>query len=807
MADESWRWWSAGHETVRVLARSGSGTTETAQIVVPSRAAVRRVAARDLFEIASRPWTSEELIWRAAACRAVAALAPPGAAATHNRNLEPLPHQVVALERALATNPVRLLLADEVGLGKTIEAGMVIAELKARGRVRRVLIVAPKGVQLQWVSEMALHFGEEFVLVGPGGVPVDAGINPWMTFDQVVCSLDSIKPVSTRKGWTPERIREHNRHRIDAILAAGWDLIVFDEAHHVSGSSDEVARHRLAVDVAGAAPHTLLLSATPHSGKSDAFARLLGLLDSRFVHGLPVTREHVAPLVVRSDKRHTTDNRGKPLFQPRTTRLHIVPYGQRHIEEQLYEAITEYVRFGYQRAKTEKRPAVGFLVLLMQRLASSSTAAVLSALDRRHAAIITEGTQLRLFPEGAEEWGDLTGEEQVDALQGALGAAWGNELAEVELLISLARRATGAGLDAKARDLLALIDDLASSEGNPSLKVVVFTEFTQTQNMLLDLLEGAGISAVAINGGMGIHERAAVQAEFRERARVLVSTDAGGEGINLQFSHVIINYDLPWSPSRIEQRIGRVDRIGQTHPVQAINLAMEHSVDARVLEVLETKLAVILAELGADKAGDILNSADRHTEELYAAAITGEDIEQAGDRFESVTREETEEAASFLDLVEPAARKPTIGGGEDPAIWVDKALIARRAVLGDTPEPGAILEALPEVSPAEPVPCIAGSRGGLFSLWEVTGAGGGRSCSPVFITDDGAVRPDLADRTWDSLIAGADPHPSDAIRDDEWDRLWDAGWNYAIRPDQLTDPNGPPPGLTLRLLVRVRVEP
>lgn len=803
MADDSWRWWSAGHEVVRVLACSGTGASETAQVVIPSRAVVRRVASRELSAVDSRPWTSEELIWRAAACRAVASLAPPGAAATHNRSLEPLPHQVVALERALATNPVRLLFADEVGLGKTIEAGMVITELKARGRLRRVLIVVPKGVQLQWVSELALHFGEEFVLVGPGGIPVDLGINPWTTFDQVVCSLDSIKPLSVRKGWASERVREHNRRRMDAVLAAGWDLIVFDEAHHVSGSSDEVARHRLAVELAASAPHTLLLSATPHSGKSDTFARLLGLLDDRFVHGLPLTREHVAPLVVRSDKRSTTDNRGRPLFRPRTTRLRIVRYGGRDVEERLYEAITEYVRFGYQRAKTERRPAVGFLVLLMQRLASSSTAAVLSALERRHAAIVTEGTQLRLFPEGAEAWGDLTGEEQVDALHGALGAAWENELVEVELLISLARQTTRAGLDAKARHLLTVIDDLASGEGDQLLKAVVFTEFTQTQNMLLDLFEGTGIAAVAINGGMGIYERATVQAEFRERARVLVSTDAGGEGINLQFAHVIINYDLPWSPSRIEQRIGRVDRIGQAHPVQAVNLAMEHSVDARVLAVLETKLAVILAELGADKAGDILNSADRHAEELYAAAITGEDVVAAGDRFESETREETEAAAGFLDLVEPAARKPTIGGGDDPGVWADKALVARAAVLGEPEELGPILETLPEVSPAEPVPAIVGPSGGLFSLWEVTGVGGSRSCAPLFLTDAGAPRPDLADRVWDALVAGATPQPSDPLPGDDWDGLWDAGWSYAIRPDQLGHPTGPPPGLTLRLLVRV----
>ena len=195
-----WRWWPVGHETVRVLAETGTAPTATAQIVVPSRGAVERVTSASLQSVTSRPWSSAELVWRAAAARAVAALAPPGAAATHNRALEPLPHQVVALERALATNPVRLLFADEVGLGKTIEAGLVISELKARGRVRRILIVAPKGVQLQWVAEMAQHFDEEFVLVAAGGVPVDAGINPWATFDQIVCSLDSIKPLPRSPG-------------------------------------------------------------------------------------------------------------------------------------------------------------------------------------------------------------------------------------------------------------------------------------------------------------------------------------------------------------------------------------------------------------------------------------------------------------------------------------------------------------------------------------------------------------------------------------------------------------------------------
>ena len=796
-----WRWWPDGHEAVRVLSEIGARATASAQIVVPSRGAVVRVPPHELEDIVDRPWLADELVWRASAGRAIAALSPPGAAATHRPGLTPLPHQVTALERALATNPVRLLFADEVGLGKTIEAGLVLTELKARGRARRILVVAPKGVQLQWISELEQLFGEQFVLVGAGGIPVDAGINPWTTFDQVVCSLDSIKPLRARSGWTPERVRAFNEERFAAVVGAGWHLVIIDEAHHVSGSSEDVARHRLAVELAASTPHLLLLSATPHSGKSDSFARLLGLIDDRFAHGLPLNRGTVAPLVVRCDKRSTTDARGRPLFQPRTTRLRVVPYGARAIEQQLYEAVTEYVRHGYQRAKVEKRPAVGFLVLLMQRLASSSTAAVLSALRRRHGAIVEQGTQLQLFPDRAEEWNDLDGEEQVKAFQDALGAAWGNELSEVELLIDLAQRAEATGMDAKARDLLVLLDELAVSESDPSLKAVIFTEFTQTQQMLLELLDSAGIGAVAINGSLGIHERAIVQTEFRDSARLLVSTDAGGEGVNLQFAHVVINYDLPWSPSKIEQRIGRVDRIGQTSPVKAVNLAMEQSIDARVLDVLETKLEIIRAELGANKASDILNSADHHAEDLYLAAIAGEQLRAAGEGFEASTKAEVADAASFLDLVETTSDRPTIGGGDDPQPWIDAASAARTRLLGSRATAGGVLIELPEVSPAEPVPVIGGPRPGLFALWEVGRSAGNRTCRAVFLTDSGGVRPDLADRAWDDLCTGPLARVGDRLTDEEWHRLWQAGESYAIRPEQMGD--GAPPGLILRLVARV----
>jgi superfamily II DNA or RNA helicase len=197
--------------------------------------------------------------------------------------VELLPHQLSTLERAMSQTPIRLAICDEVGLGKTITAGAIFSELKARGDVHRTLIVAPKGVQLQWVAEMADRFSEEFVRVGPEGLPVEAGFDPWSSFAQIVCSVDAVKPIRIRTGWDPERVAEHNRRRFRALVEAGWDLVIIDEAHHVAGSSEEVARHLLARELAAVSPNCLLLSATPHSGKSEGFRRFLGLVDQDFL--------------------------------------------------------------------------------------------------------------------------------------------------------------------------------------------------------------------------------------------------------------------------------------------------------------------------------------------------------------------------------------------------------------------------------------------------------------------------------------------------------------------------------------------
>jgi superfamily II DNA or RNA helicase len=806
--EPEWAWLPGAGEPVEVLARSDLWGRAMAEIVVPSTQQKMRVASGDLTELSWRRWSAPEIKLRAAATRALALAADGDVLVAARGGVSLLPHQVATLERALAMEPVRLAICDEVGLGKTITAGAIFAEMKARGRLRRVVVVAPKGVQLQWVAEMSERFGEEFVRVGPEGFPVDSGVDPWRVFDHVVCSLDAVKPLRRRAGWTPEQVEAHNASRFRALVGAGWDMVIIDEAHHVAGSSDEVARHRLALELSAAAPHVLLLSATPHSGKTDGFRRFLGLLDERFIHGLPVQRTTVSPVVARAEKRRAVDNDGRALFQPRTTSIRIAPYSDRHLERELYDAVTEYVRNGWDAAKRDKRNAAGFLVLLMQRLVSSSTAAILAALEKRSVALGEPREQLSLFVDRGEEWAELTGEEQFEALVGARGPAWETERFELNHILNLARSAAAVGADAKVRSFFELLGELRRAEGDPNVKVLVFTEFVPTQDMLLRLLDEAGVHAVAINGSMGLAERAVAQQAFRDSAQVLVSTDAGGEGINLQFAHVVVNWDLPWSPSKIEQRIGRVDRIGQTHPVQAFNLVCEHSVEARVLEVLDTKLNVILDELGADKRGDVLESAARRTDDLWTAAIVApEELEDRASTFAEGTREEAVEAGRIAELVEPTGPAAHAVSPERLASLVRTAAEAKAALGDPVIDQLDALKYLPEMAPREPCPVIrlADTPAGWLSVWEVTPDGATRSAVAVFQPDVGLMRPDVAITAWDRCSQDVLIIDQRAPDGEQWRRIVEEGVDHAYRAvtrvagdDGLTLPDA-----RLRLVVRV----
>lgn len=572
--------------------------------------------------------TPESIAYIAAAARVAASQQEEVLLAPMGSNVIPLPHQLKALNKAVSKSQVRYLLADEVGLGKTIEAGLIMRELKLRGLVSRILVVAPKGIATQWVSEMQVHFNEPFELVIPGdliGNSQNVTENIWQRYDQVICPMDSIKPIEKRRGWSLDKINQHNKKRFDDVISAGWDLIVVDESHRLQGSTDTVARFKLGQGLSDAAPYFLLLSATPHQGKSDGFQRLMSLIDrERFPDEASVTQERVMPYVIRTEKRQAIDAEGKPLFRPRKTQLVSVAWQIAHAAQRnLYDAVTDYVREGYNQALESKQNAIGFLMILMQRLVVSSPAAIRATLQRRLEVLnqpsLAEQTSLL----STDEWEDLDGQQQTVALSSTKIKALKNEKEEVQYLLDLAERCVQQGIDAKADALLEWVTRLQREEDDPNLKILIFTEFVPTQMMMAKFLKDRGMSVVTLNGSLSMEERQQVQKSFAQESRVLISTDAGGEGLNLQFCHVIINYDIPWNPMRLEQRIGRVDRIGQKKVVRAINLVFEGTVEHRVREVLEEKLNIILEEFGVDKTGDVLDSAQagRLFDELYTGAI------------------------------------------------------------------------------------------------------------------------------------------------------------------------------------------
>lgn len=696
-----WVWLENRQQAGQVLDQQTVWGETVYRLWFPDQEHVLRIPAAQLRPLAAATTLSAYAIrYRVAAARVADSLAQDVLIAPIESPVIPLPHQIRALSRLIVgnqtTGQLRFLLADEVGLGKTIEAGLVMRELKLRGLAQRILVVAPKGLVTQWVAEMRLHFNEEFhlILSGNNNHPVDPEQNQWRQHDQVVCPMDSVKPMEGRRGWSAERLAAYNRSRFEDLISAGWDLIVIDEAHRLGGSTDQVARYQLGLGLADAAPYLLLLSATPHQGKSDAFRRLMSLLDGdAFPDETSVQRERVRPYVVRTEKQEAIDATGKSLFQPRYTQLWTVDWDTtRPAQRQLYEAVSDYVREGYNRAIHEKKSYIGFLLILMQRLVTSSTRAVRTSLERRLEVQLQPEEQpelLTLF--NLDAWAELDGEAQAQMAADSPLRALANEQAEVERLLALAAQAEAAGPDAKAQALLDWVYRLQRETGDPELKVLVFTEFVPTQEMLAEFLRARGFTVATLNGSMNLEARQVAQTAFAESVRFLVSTDAGGEGLNLQFCHVVINYDIPWNPMRLEQRIGRVDRIGQTKPVRAINFVLADTVEARVQEVLETKLKLILEQFGVDKTADVLDSSEGGAlfDELYREAILHPDtLDASVEATLNKVREQAQanrQQATILTDQEPLDPAMALAAMNHPLPrWVEQMTVASIRAQGGT---------------------------------------------------------------------------------------------------------------------------
>lgn len=586
---------------------------------------------------------ASQIAFHAMAARIRNEIATQKVLAPFESSIIPLPHQILALEKVMSGQFIRFLLADEVGMGKTIEAGLVMKELKLRNIVKRVLIIVTKTAMLQWKQELKQHFNETFHVYDTDYIntlsrtfsvmEADNEINFWSQHNQVIVSMDSLKPIEKRHGWSLQKVENHNRFRLESVIDAEFDLLIIDECHKVGGGDETVSRFKMADILCNAIPNVLLLSATPHRGKSDHFRRILQLLDADAFagEGMPSIPD-LDPVVVRTEKRHAIDYNGKPLFNKRRTEKHSVVWDdiQHRKQQLLYEQVTDYVIYGFNLAQQTRNMSYGFVMLLFQRMISSSTQAILDSMEKRAAKLAEEQSKINidqataLFadkkPGISGRVGNLSDllqmepsafdvDEQILSIIAEAHANYGAELETLKTLTKLARECLNTETDAKVEFLLEKLTELKRLENDPDIKFLVFTEFTATQRMLKTVLEEkGGYLCQVINGSMEFEARIEALKQFKEASQILISTDAAGESLNMQFAHVVINYDMPWNPMVVEQRIGRVDRIGQQHEVLAINLMLDNSVDRRVYEVIEIKLNQIMDELGIDKTADVLDS-------------------------------------------------------------------------------------------------------------------------------------------------------------------------------------------------------
>ncbi len=562
------------------------------------------------------------------------------------------PYQVAAVHKVAAAWEQRFLIADDVGLGKTVETGMIVKELKARHRAEKVLIICPAGLALQWHRVMREKFDERFELLKSGELRQWRSTRPAgeplsQRYPHAIVSIDVAKPRDD-ENCSPDFTEAH------------WDVVIIDEAHKVAqhGQGQElIARYKLARDIAPSCDSLLLLSATPHDGDPFAFHSLLGLLDPlRFPSPDDIKPTELQPIMVRRNKADIRKDDGTPLFPPRWVDTTEVEFTADELR--LYNEVTDYVREGYRAATELKENAVGFLMVLLQKRMVSSIAAIRRSLERRLMAL-EHPEAAALTPSELRELKDREADEEslTDArreeLQGKLEAArlklstaqQQHEIKRVRHLVELAK---GIKVDSKAQELRAFVEGVFKKA--PHEKILVFTEYTDTLDYLRDdVLKGLGPIA-QIHGSMDMEERQE-QEEFFQKPEVhlMVATDAAGEGLNLQFCHLMINYELPWNPNRIEQRIGRLHRYGQEHDVRVYNLQVVNTREGIILARLLHKLKTIEQQLGG-YAPNILG---------LTAPSEAVDLERLSDLIVNAIAEDTppEVTAKHIESVVEARRQ------------------------------------------------------------------------------------------------------------------------------------------------------
>lgn len=565
--------------------------------------------------------------------------------ASETSRIDPLPHQRIAVyEHMLKQEPIRFLLADDAGAGKTIMTGLTVREMLSRGRIRRVLIIPPAGLVGNWERELRVLFRLAFRIVSGTALKT---ANPFLgpDGDLVVISLDTLRQANA-----------FNKLRDTGIMP--YDLVVFDEAHKLAATKQgsrvrKTQRYQLAEALAGCpdsnnsfrglgwkARHVLLLTATPHMGKDSPYYFLWRLLDP-VAFGTEESFKLVSTTVrmrhfIRRTKEEMVGLNGYPLFPPRHCLT--FSYDLSPDEQALYDKTTRYLRDTYGRALSN-RPAIRLAMGVFQRRLASSNWALFRSFERRIEKLRGIVAQLRsgvastarlhrlqedlshsydsdyFDAHGADEDAheDGEGEAHEDYEDAVLGAAVSITIEDLEEEIGLltelreqARRLDESGRESKFEKLCEILNDARFLDE----KCLIFTEHRDTAKYLLRRLEALGYSdrVGQIHGGLNWYEREEQVDAFKEPDgnRYLVATDAAGEGINLQFCRLMLNYDIPWNPARLEQRMGRIHRYGQKHNVQIVNLVAGSTYEGSVLRVLLEKLDAIRGELSSDKVFDVI---------------------------------------------------------------------------------------------------------------------------------------------------------------------------------------------------------
>lgn len=561
--------------------------------------------------------------------------------------VRPLPHQLEAVyERILPQVKLRFLLADDPGAGKTIMAGLLLKELKLRNAVERVLILAPAPLTLQWQDELRSKFSETFEVINSILAKGQLAGNPWERFRQCIASIDFAKRDDVAPG----------------ILQVDWDLVIIDEAHKCSaqtqgGDLRRTGRYKLAEELSRNSERILLLTATPHQGNIDQFHNFLRLLDpeqfiSDKLHPQMLSLEN-SPWFLRRIKEELKDFEGRKLFKERHPIT--VPFNLSPPEKHLYDQVTKYINKYLGKTKGRKQASVALARTVLQRRLASSLNAIFSSLKKRYrrfADLLEELDELsvaeqrdRLLnlgkPVDSEVESDDCDEEQLEdlAIESTVVEQLDQlreELRELKRLVNLAQQTINFGTETK---LNALKECLARVEVNElkdgTGKLLIFTEHRDTLEYLKQNLTRWGYSTCEIHGGMNVLARKVAQKDFQFNQQICLATEAAGEGINLQFCRLMINYDLPWNPNRLEQRMGRIHRIGQEQDVYIFNFVAANTVEGRVLEKLLQKLEEIRRAMG-DRVFDVI----------------GQLLQLNEIRFEEMVREATYTKASEDEVLE-----------------------------------------------------------------------------------------------------------------------------------------------------------